>query len=218
MGSRENILGRIREALQQGVLTPRTEPATVWPLRAPSIEQRIALFIAEVEQLNAEAITCTNIEQAQHRLHEMIAAHDWSQIGVMDSALCRALVSQQPETCVTFEHAAWEPREMETLSVGVVEAEQLLVDSGSCAIRCVNKQQRLLCYLPPVSLIVGRIDRLREHLPAAWTPIHQKAADPEQRGELVIVTGPSRTADIEKKLILGVHGPKRVIVILIHER
>ena len=40
-------------------------------------------------------------------------------------------------------------------------------------------------------------------------------ADPAQRGEFVIVTGPSRTADIEKILILGVHGPKRLVVILV---
>ena len=45
-----------------------------------------------------------------------------------------------------------------------------------------------------------------------------RAADPAVRGELVILTGPSRTADIEKILILGVHGPKRLVVLLVGER
>jgi L-lactate dehydrogenase complex protein LldG len=42
-----------------------------------------------------------------------------------------------------------------------------------------------------------------------------RVAEPDRRGEFVIVTGPSRTADIEKILILGVHGPKRLIVLLV---
>jgi len=56
---------------------------------------------------------------------------------------------------------------------------------------------------------------LVEHLPAAWAEIARRAADPSLRGEFVIITGPSRTADIEKILILGVHGPKRLVVLLV---
>jgi L-lactate dehydrogenase complex protein LldG len=56
-----------------------------------------------------------------------------------------------------------------------------------------------------------------EHLPAAWETIAPRIADPGLRGEFVIITGPSRTADIEKILILGVHGPKRVVVLLVDE-
>ena len=56
---------------------------------------------------------------------------------------------------------------------------------------------------------------MAEHLPAAWATIAAACADPAARGEFVIVTGPSRTADIEKILILGVHGPKRLVVLLV---
>jgi L-lactate dehydrogenase complex protein LldG len=65
--------------------------------------------------------------------------------------------------------------------------------------------------------VVGPMSRLAEHLPAAWPEIARRAAEPDRRGEFVFVTGPSRTADIEKILILGVHGPKRLIVVLIEE-
>jgi L-lactate dehydrogenase complex protein LldG len=64
-------------------------------------------------------------------------------------------------------------------------------------------------------VVVARGEQLVEHLPAAWAEIARRAADPLARGELVLVTGPSRTADIEKILILGVHGPKRLVVLLV---
>jgi L-lactate dehydrogenase complex protein LldG len=42
----------------------------------------------------------------------------------------------------------------------------------------------------------------------------RRAADPALRGEFVMVTGPSRTADIEKTLIRGMHGPRRLVLVL----
>ena len=71
--------------------------------------------------------------------------------------------------------------------------------------------------MPPACVVVARVDQLAEHLPAAWAAIAARAADPALRGEFVIVTGPSRTSDIEKILILGVHGPKRLVVLLVDE-
>ena len=72
-----------------------------------------------------------------------------------------------------------------------------------------------MCYLPPACLVVARVDQLVEHLPAAWGPISQVCAAKDSRGEIVLITGPSRTADIEKILILGVHGPKRLVVLVV---
>ncbi len=60
-----------------------------------------------------------------------------------------------------------------------------------------------------------RMDQLVEHLPAAWQSIARQCAQRDLSGEFVIVTGPSRTSDIEKTLILGVHGPKRLVVMLV---
>ena len=64
-----------------------------------------------------------------------------------------------------------------------------------------------------------RGDRANEPIGRAfaggWASIAPRVADPALRGEFVIVTGPSRTADIEKILILGVHGPKRLVVLLV---
>jgi L-lactate dehydrogenase complex protein LldG len=72
-----------------------------------------------------------------------------------------------------------------------------------------------MCYLPPACIAIAKTGRLFEHMPAAWDEIAPRAAEADRRGEFVFITGPSRTADIEKILILGVHGPKRLIVLLV---
>ena len=104
---------------------------------------------------------------------------------------------------------------MASLSSALIEADYLLADTGTAMIACGRPEERLLCYLPPACIVVAPVDRFVEHLPAAWAQIAPRVADPKLRGEFVFITGSSRTADIEKILILGVHGPKRLIVLLV---
>ena len=72
-----------------------------------------------------------------------------------------------------------------------------------------------MCYLPPTCVVLARKDQLCAHLQDAWSDVTQSARDGESRGEMLTITGPSRTADIEKVLILGVHGPKRLVVMVV---
>ena len=94
-------------------------------------------------------------------------------------------------------------------------AEALLADTGSCVVACATAQDRLLCYLPPACVVIARAGPVGRAPAGGLGRRGRPAADPAFRGELVIVTGPSRTADIEKILILGVHGPKRLVVLLV---
>ena len=109
----------------------------------------------------------------------------------------------------------WPPTEMAELPAGLVAAEKLLADTGSVLVACGTAEERLMCYLPPVCIVIARTEQLVEHMPAVWEEVARRSAEEELRGEFVFVTGPSRTADIEKIMILGVHGPKRVVVLLV---
>jgi L-lactate dehydrogenase complex protein LldG len=160
-------------------------------------------------------IRCGTFAEAQTRLAEMIKQAGWSTIGVMYRPLCCDAVKELDQKCIQWPKPNWAPREMAQLSASLITPEFLLADTGSAIIACPTAEDRLLCYLPPACVIIARMDQLAEHLPAAWETIARRCADKEISGEFVIVTGPSRTADIEKTLILGVHGPKRLIVMLV---
>lgn len=215
MTSRDTILQQIRSALAKG--TPADPPPVpeVWP-RETSDPAALALrFANELKEVHGELIRWTSMEEARQRFVELVDASRWVSIGATDTLLTRQLTGALDAARVAWAKEGWLPQEIADLPAGLIAAEWLLADTGTCVIACRTPEERLMCYLPPACVVVARVDQLAEHMPAAWGEIGRAAADPERRGEFVLVTGPSRTADIEKILILGVHGPRRLIVILV---
>ncbi len=215
MSSRDTILQRVRSGLASGPQVSLPPVAEVWPRQNPTAAAMAERFGQELTAVHGEVIRCATIEEARRQLAQLASQASWTALGAMDRPLVREVVANLPSGLLKWAAADWQPRGMAELSASVVEADVLLADTGSCLIACPTAPERLLCYLPPACVVIGRADRLAEHLPAAWTRIAPRVADPAARGEFVIVTGPSRTADIEKILILGVHGPKRLVVILV---
>ncbi len=215
MSSRDVILGRIRSLLAGGPAAALPPVSEVWPRLQPSVADMAERFTQELTTVAGEVIRCADTDDARAKLAELAAKSGWSQLAAMDRPECRKLVEGPGAPQIAWAQPDWTPTGMADLPASLIVADRLLADTGTSVIACPTAQDRLLCYLPPACVVVGFADRLAEHLPAAWEPIAQRAADPQTRGEFVLITGPSRTSDIEKILILGVHGPKRLIVLLI---
>ena len=215
MTSRDTILQHIRSEISKGPQIAPPPVPEVWPRENPTPAAMAERFTKELSEVHGEVIRCATMQDARRQLAELAAQAQWTSIGAMDRPTVRDAVADLPPGAVGWAAADWQPQGMAKLSASVIEPDVLLADTGSCMIACATPQDRLLCYLPPACVIVGRVDQLVEHMPAAWATIAPRVADPAQRGEFVFVTGPSRTADIEKILILGVHGPKRLVVILV---
>jgi L-lactate dehydrogenase complex protein LldG len=95
---------------------------------------------------------------------------------------------------------------------GVTGSSAGLAESGSVVLRHHSGRSRLVSALPSVHVALVRVDRIYRSL-ADWARLYPDG--PEGTANLVIVTGPSRTADIEQHLNIGVHGPKHLHVVLI---
>jgi L-lactate dehydrogenase complex protein LldG len=214
MTSRDSILQRVRNEVSKGPRLVAPPVPEVWPRENPAPAKMAEQFAKELTDVHGEVIRSATIQDARRQLAELVKTAGWTSLGVVDQPAAHQLLTDVPPGLASTV-SDWEPRRMAELSASVVVAEVLLADTGSCLIACPTPQDRLLCYLPPACVVIAPVDRLHEHLPAAWATIAPRVADPAQRGEFVIVTGPSRTADIEKILILGVHGPKRLVVMLI---
>lgn len=97
----------------------------------------------------------------------------------------------------------------------LLRAEALLADTGSAVVIESSAQRRLAPYLPRTCIIVADAAVLYASMTAAALEAVHAAARRGDRGEAVIITGPSRTADIEKTLVLGAHGPKALVVFIV---
>jgi L-lactate dehydrogenase complex protein LldG len=95
--------------------------------------------------------------------------------------------------------------EMAQCDLGITEADFLLPETGTLVLRSSAQKPRAVSLLPRIHLAIVRPEMLRADM-------HQVFAEAKDQHYLVFITGPSRTADIELTVTLGVHGPKNLYV------
>jgi L-lactate dehydrogenase complex protein LldG len=92
---------------------------------------------------------------------------------------------------------------------GLTGADMALAETGSVILTMDAIQSRFVSLLPPVHIVMLPTSKI---VPDIFTWRTSRTGD--MPSQLVIISGPSKTADIEQTLVIGVHGPKRLIVIL----
>ena len=236
MATREEILGKIRNAQTQNPQSPPLpEPPAVWPVEGGTPDELLERFEKSLAAVAGETVRCTDRACAAEKIAETLKSIEpnrginntekkfrWGvHSGELTESLADTVLPRLEGVDAVLvkapaDPADAKPAELESISASLIPAELLLADTGSAVVRSPSALDRLLNYLPPVCLIAAKKSQLREHLPHAWPELLARiGSDGEKTGEFLLITGPSRTADIEKILVLGVHGPRKVVVYLI---
>ena len=111
---------------------------------------------------------------------------------------------------IPFQQSSELPKNVE---VGITGCEFLIAHTGSVMVSSAQKGGRQMFVYPPLHIVIAHKNQLVDYLEKAYFGIHKKYKDgfPSQ---IALITGPSRTADIEKTLVLGAHGPRELRVFL----
>ena len=96
--------------------------------------------------------------------------------------------------------------------IGIAEADYAIASTGTLAVLSMPSRPSSLTLLAPASVIFVQIDRIVPDLAAA---LEAFGPDTLAAHRMTLITGPSRTADIEKRIVLGVHGPKSLDVLVV---
>ena len=205
--SRENILHRIRTAVGRsaGQAVQDVPPVR---LRVPSVEleARIASMLARVEALAGRTARTLDPRAA---VAEALAGRSAIASNAPYLAECGVASLPGVRTGITDRE---ELREIcATIDVGITSADYALADTGTLVMLSTAHEARLISLLPPAHIAVVPKDRILTGLDELFTILPNPA---EQTSSMVLITGPSRTADIEQILVRGVHGPGQITVIV----
>jgi L-lactate dehydrogenase complex protein LldG len=96
--------------------------------------------------------------------------------------------------------------------VGISQLDWAMANTGSLVQDAAPVDRRLVSTLPNIHIAVIQTDRLLLDLPSVLAKIR-----PDQTNYISFITGPSRTADIERVLTIGVHGPEKLIIVFVDE-
>jgi hypothetical protein len=95
--------------------------------------------------------------------------------------------------------------------LGVTGCDCLVAQTGSIIVSTLSAGGRALSVLPPTHLVIARRQQIVPDLASAMALLRKRYGK-RWPSALSVITGPSRTADIEKILVMGAHGPKRLVL------
>jgi L-lactate dehydrogenase complex protein LldG len=238
MTERENILGRIREALQVkaplpglhaggqsngrshslGSAHPATEPpvahARDWLPAVGNIrEEQFALFAQNCADLKANFQRLASREELKATLIKLREAEKWQRLASHEGALTR-FACQALGLPTMFTDQGYDVQALEKCDVGITECDGLIAQTGGVVVTSRSTGGRALSVLPPHHVVIARQEQLLPDLPAAFAWLQQQYA-PDFPSMISFITGPSRTGDIERIMVLGAHGPKKLTILCV---
>jgi L-lactate dehydrogenase complex protein LldG len=206
--SRDNILHRVRTALGRSAGQAAAEPPPV-RIRIPEVgvEARILSMMARVEALAGVACRtsdpCRFVAQAIAGKTAVASNAPYlAECGITSLPGVRSGITQLDELRALCA----------SVDVGITSADYALADTGTLVMLAGPREARLVSLLPPAHIAVVPRDRILTGLDELFSILPRPA---EQTSSMVLITGPSRTADIEQILVRGVHGPGQITVVIV---
>lgn len=179
-------------------------------------EERVALLERNLLDLKAEFRRVQGHQALQVLASEMARENGWARVARHASPLLDAALQGLEVEMLSVDGAphGFEAGEMESCEAGWTVCDALIAQTGTVLLSARGAGGRALSVLPPHHVVVATPDQLVPDLPAAFEVLAR-----EYRGELPsslsFITGASRTGDIERILVLGAHGPKRLTILLV---
>jgi L-lactate dehydrogenase complex protein LldG len=96
--------------------------------------------------------------------------------------------------------------------VGISQLDWAMANTGTLVQDAAPVDRRLVSTLPNIHIALIQTDNLVPDLPSVFNKIK-----PEHTNYISFITGPSRTADIERVLTIGVHGPEKLVIVFVDE-
>lgn len=206
--SKETILKKIRKALSTSTPIPFPQSEGNNSLLKPSVKELEIQFAEEFGRLLGKFAFCLNFSELVIQLDALVAAKGWAKIFCNEAQLKQTLKSH------SFDN--FSGNSLPDCDVSITTCESLVARTGSIVMSTASQSGRTVSVYAPVHICIAHTSQLVYDVKDALQLVKDKYAG-KIPSLITLATGPSRTADIEKTLVVGVHGPKEVYVFLVDQ-
>lgn len=206
--SRDKILSKIKQALANPVPAPFPHAANVHtPMFAiPEEKELEILFAQQFTKLQGKFAFCESEKELASQLNMLFIQRNWNAVycreldlkGTLEAAGFRAMNNQDLEGC----------------DAAITSCEYLVARTGSMILSSAQQSGRTVSVYAPIHICIAYTDQLVYDI-AEGLELLRKEYGEAFPSLVTLATGPSRTADIEKTLVVGVHGPREVFCFLV---
>ncbi len=209
--ARESILARLRESRQPESTTPeRYLPSYGWSQEEK--EQRFTKCMSEVhtEVINLKGknwVDWINQQLPERGLHNILIG-DTEEARLLKDNANKSLQFREYDQSIE----SWKPELFQRVDVGLTGTLGAIAETGSLVVWPTPAEPRLMSLVPPVHIALVKADSIYETF--AQIVVQQNWAQ-QMPSNALLISGPSKTADIEQTLAYGIHGPQQLIVLII---
>ncbi|MGH8012944.1 MAG: LutC/YkgG family protein [Candidatus Binataceae bacterium] len=219
MSAFHKLISSVRSALDH---PPETAPVPLPQVEsaptAPSARRTelCAQFARELEAVGGHFIGVLSPSESARKIAELAR-----RLEIHSASLAEGVELATEPFSSALRHANLElinPAEDEAVKrlaacdLGVIEADYAIAATGTVAVVAGAQRPNSLTLLPPINIILVHANRVMPDLAAVIAAFGNETIATRR---ISLITGPSRTADIEKMIVLGVHGPRQLYVVIV---
>ena len=218
--ARERILGKLRAApVTAAPAIPDIDQWFAGRQRYETLPQRTARLRAALEAAHAEVFD-TTVNDWPSLLMKIAAGKGIRNLLIgTGTAHCAALEACHPQTLelIRYEQSieTFRDRLFDDIDAGLTLAKGAIAETGSLILWPDTNEPRLLSLVPPLHFVLVDVETIHTDFNAAMRDEQWKDALPTNA---LLVSGPSKTADIQQTLAYGAHGPREVVVLLLNNQ
>lgn len=199
--ARENILKKIRQALNNPVTLPFPHSEGTQPVFKPAQEDLAVQFAEEFTRLQGRFAFCTDVHDLKLQLQHLLVEKNWTKIFFKEEKIASLFnINSYPN--------------LASCEIAVTGCEYLVARTGTVVMSTAQQSGRTTSVYAPVHICVAYSSQVVYDIKDALQLLKEKYAG-KLPSLITFASGPSRTADIEKTLVTGVHGPKEVYCFLV---
>lgn len=206
--SKEKVLKKIRNALISQIDNPYPNVDFEKGIYHEINDPLDIAFAEEFTRIGGRFVYCMDTAELVANLKALQQENNWGAIFCKDESL-KDIFESGPVDVTN------QPDAFLDIKAGMTRCEALVARFGTVMVSSDLQSGRQLNVYPEVHLVVATTNQLVAELKDAIHLVKEQYGEENIPSMMTMVSGPSRTADIEKTLVLGAHGPKQIYVFLV---